>query len=115
MGRPTIGHLDPLFVNLMDDVKGLLQYAFQTDNALTLPISAPGSAGMEACFVNLVSPGDTVIVCRNGVFGGRMQENVERCGATAIMVEDDWGQPVSLDKVAAAFSAHPEASLLAFV
>ncbi|HBX73835.1 alanine--glyoxylate aminotransferase family protein [Haliea sp.] len=115
LGRPTIGHLDPLFVNLMDDVKGLLQYAFQTDNALTLPISAPGSAGMEACFVNLVSPGDSVIVCRNGVFGGRMQENVERCGATAIMVEDDWGQPVSLDKVAAAFSAHPEASLLAFV
>ncbi len=115
LGRPTIGHLDPLFVNLMDDVKGLLQYAFQTDNALTLPISAPGSAGMEACFVNLVSPGDTVIVCRNGVFGGRMQENVERCGATAIMVEDDWGQPVSVDKVAAAFSAHPEVSLLAFV
>tara|TARA_R110002073_G_scaffold18056_9_gene67299 strand:+ start:18865 stop:19929 length:1065 start_codon:yes stop_codon:yes gene_type:complete len=104
-----------LFVGLMDDVKGLLQYAFQTNNALTLPISAPGSAGMEACFVNLVSPGDTVIVCRNGVFGGRMQENVERCGATAVMVEDDWGQPVSPDKVAAAFAAHPEASLLAFV
>lgn len=115
LGRPTIGHLDPLFVGLMDDVKGLLQYAFQTNNALTLPISAPGSAGMEACFVNLVSPGDTVIVCRNGVFGGRMQENVERCGATAVMVEDDWGQPVSPDKVAAAFAAHPEASLLAFV
>lgn len=115
LGRPTIGHLDPLFVALMDEVKGLLQYAFQTENALTLPISAPGSAGMEACFVNLVSPGDTVIVCRNGVFGGRMQENVERCGGTAIMVEDDWGQPVSVDKVAAAFAAHPEAALLAFV
>ncbi|MDP4651396.1 MAG: alanine--glyoxylate aminotransferase family protein [Haliea sp.] len=115
LGRPTIGHLDPLFVDLMDDVKVLLQYAFQTSNALTLPISAPGSAGMEACFVNLVSPGDTVIVCRNGVFGGRMQENVERCGATAIMVEDDWGQPVDVDKVAAAFAAHPEASVLAFV
>tara|TARA_R100000005_G_scaffold57765_4_gene29060 strand:- start:7719 stop:8828 length:1110 start_codon:yes stop_codon:yes gene_type:complete len=115
LGRPTIGHLDPLFVGLMDEVKSLLQYAFQTSNALTLPISAPGSAGMEACFVNLVSPGDTVIVCRNGVFGGRMQENVERCGAKAIMVEDEWGQPVSLDKVAAAFAAHPEASLLAFV
>ena len=76
--RPTIGHLDPLFVQLMDEIKGLLQYAFQTDNELTLPISAPGSAGMEACFVNLVSPGDTVIVCQNGVFGGRMKENVER-------------------------------------
>ena len=115
LGRPTIGHLDPLFVALMDEVKGLLQYAFQTENALPLPISAPGSAGMEACFVNLVAPGDTVIVCRNGVFGGRMQENVERCGGTAIMVDDDWGQPVDVDKVAAAFQANPEASLLAFV
>ncbi|MEP1472252.1 MAG: alanine--glyoxylate aminotransferase family protein [Halieaceae bacterium] len=115
LGRPTIGHLDPLFVDLMDELKGLLQYAFQTSNELTIPISAPGSAGMEACFVNLVSPGDTVIVCQNGVFGGRMKENVERCGATAVMVQDDWGQPVDPAKVAAAFDQHPEASLLAFV
>lgn len=115
LSRPTIGHLDPLFVQLMDEIKGLLQYAFQTNNELTLPISAPGSAGMEACFVNLVSPGDTVIVCQNGVFGGRMKENVERCGARAVMVEDAWGEPVSLDKVAAAFADHPEASTLAFV
>ena len=78
----------------MDEIKSLLQFAFQTNNALTLPISAPGSAGMEACFVNLVSPGDKVIVCQNGVFGGRMKENVERCGGTAIMVEDSWGEPV---------------------
>jgi len=115
LARPTIGHLDPLFVQLMDEIKELLQYAFQTDNELTLPISAPGSAGMEACFVNLVSPGDTVIVCQNGVFGGRMKENVERCGATAIMVEDAWGEPVSLERVEQAFEGHPEASLLAFV
>lgn len=115
LSRPTIGHLDPLFVQLMDEIKALLQYAFQTGNELTLPVSAPGSAGMEACFVNLVSPGDTVIVCQNGVFGGRMKENVERCGATAVMVEDNWGEPVSVDKVSAAFAAHPEASLLAFV
>ncbi|MGB1141971.1 MAG: pyridoxal-phosphate-dependent aminotransferase family protein [Halioglobus sp.] len=115
LSRPTIGHLDPLFVQLMDEIKALLQFAFQTDNELTLPISAPGSAGMEACFVNLVSPGDTVIVCQNGVFGGRMKENVERCGATAVMVEDAWGEPVSVDKVAAAFAEHPEANLLAFV
>ena len=74
--RPTIGHLDPLFVELMDDVKGLLQYAFQTENELTIPLSAPGSAGMEAAFVNLVECGDKVIVCQNGVFGGRMKENV---------------------------------------
>lgn len=115
LARPTIGHLDPLFIQLMDEIKGLLQYTFQTSNELTLPISAPGSAGMEACFVNLVSPGDTVIVCQNGVFGGRMQENVERCGATAVMVQDTWGEAVSLDKVEAAFAEHPEASILAFV
>ncbi len=115
LARPTIGHLDPRFLDLMDDIKVLLQYAFQTRNALTLPVSAPGSAGMEACFVNLVSPGDTVIVCRNGVFGGRMKENVERCGGTAIMIEDTWGDPVSADKVEAAFTAHPHASVLAFV
>lgn len=115
LSRPTIGHLDPLFVDLMDQLKGLLQYAFQTTNELTIPISAPGSVGMEACFVNLVSPGDTVIVCQNGVFGGRMKENVERCGATAVMVEDSWGQPVDPVKVASAFDQHPEANLLAFV
>ena len=115
LARPTIGHLDPLFVELMDDVKRLLQYVFQTNNALTIPISAPGSAGMEAAFVNLVSPGDTVIVCQNGVFGGRMKENVERCGATAIMVHDRWGDPVDPNKVSEAFQAHPDANLLAFV
>ena len=115
LARPTIGHLDPMFVALMDEIKSLLQYAFQTENELTLPISAPGSAGMEACFVNLVSPGDKVIVCQNGVFGGRMKENVERCGASAVMVEDKWGEAVSVDKVAAAFEEHPDASLLAFV
>ena len=115
LARPTIGHLDPLFVDLMDQIKALLQYAFQTSNELTLPVSAPGSAGMEACFVNLVSPGDTVIVCQNGVFGGRMKENVERCGATAVMVEDSWGEPVSIDKVSAALARHPDASIVAFV
>ena len=115
LSRPTIGHLDPKFVELMDEIKELLQYAFQTKNELTLPISAPGSAGMEACFVNLLSPGDKVIVCQNGVFGGRMKENVERCGATAIMVEDAWGEPVSVAKVIAAFDQHPDASVLAFV
>ena len=115
VGRPTIGHLDPLFINLMDEIKSLLQYAFGTENELTLPISAPGSAGMESCFVNLLSPGDTVIVCQNGVFGGRMKENVERCGATAVMVEDTWGEPVSVAKVAQALAANPQACTLAFV
>ena len=89
LGRPTIGHLDPEFVGMMDEVKTMLQYAFQTKNELTIAVSAPGSAGMETCFVNLIEAGDKVIVCQNGVFGGRMKENVERIGATAIMVEDD--------------------------
>jgi len=115
LGRPTIGHLDPQFVAMMDEVKRLLQYAFRTTNPLTIPVSGPGSAGMEAAFVNLVEPGDTVIVCINGVFGGRMKENVERCGATAVVVEDAWGHPVDVDKVALALKEHPEAGVLAFV
>lgn len=115
LGRPTIGHLDPRFVEMMEQIKTLLQYALRTQNRLTLPISAPGSAGMEAAFVNLVEPGDKVIVCRNGVFGGRMKENVERCGATAIMVDDDWGRAVDPQKVEEALKAHPDARVLAFV
>ena len=115
MARPTIGHLDPEFIRMMDEIKGMLQYAFKTDSELTMPVSAPGSAGMEACFVNLVEPGDKVIVCQNGVFGGRMKENVERFGGTAIMVEDEWGQPVDPEKVKAAFAEHSDAKILAFV
>lgn len=115
MSRPTLGHLDPVFVSMMDEVKGMLQYAFQTKNELTMPVSAPGSAGMETCFVNLVEPGDKVIVCQNGVFGGRMKENVERCGATPIMVLDDWGKPVDPNKLEDALKTHPDAKLVAFV
>ena len=115
MGRPTIGHLDPVFVSMMDEMKVLLRYAFQTENELSMPVSAPGSAGMEMCFVNLVEPGDKVIVCQNGVFGGRMKENVQRCGATAIMVEDDWGVAVDPAKVEDALKANPDAKILAFV
>jgi alanine-glyoxylate transaminase/serine-glyoxylate transaminase/serine-pyruvate transaminase len=115
MARPTIGHLDPAFVGMMDEVKAMLQYAFQTKNELTIPVSAPGSAGMETCFVNLIEAGDKVIVCQNGVFGGRMKENVERAGATAVMVEDDWGKPVDPDKLEDALKAHPDAKIVAFV
>jgi len=115
LARPTIGHLDPKFVEMMDEVKALLQYALQTRNELTMPVSAPGSAGMETCFVNLVEPGDKVIVCVNGVFGGRMKENVERLGGVPIVVEDAWGDPVDLNKVADAFKKNPDAKILAFV
>jgi alanine-glyoxylate transaminase/serine-glyoxylate transaminase/serine-pyruvate transaminase len=100
---------------MMDEIKQLLQYVFQTKNELTFAVSAPGSAGMECCFANLVEPGDKVIVCQNGVFGGRMKENVERCGGIAVMVQDDWGKAVDPSKLEDALKANPDACLVAFV
>jgi len=115
MARTTIGHLDPSFIDMMDEIKEMLQYAFMTENALTMPISAPGSAGMEACFVNLVEPGDKVIVCINGVFGSRMKENVTRIGGQVIIIEDDWGTPVSPQKLEQCLNENPDTKIIAFV
>jgi alanine-glyoxylate transaminase / serine-glyoxylate transaminase / serine-pyruvate transaminase len=115
MGRPTIGHLDPEFIRLMDEIKSLLQFAFQTSNELTIPVSAPGSAGMEACFVNLVEAGDKVVICQNGVFGTRMAENVRRLGGEAIIVEDEWGRAVNPQKTEDALKKHQDTKILAFV
>ena len=115
MARPTIGHLDPEFVRMMEELKELLRYALQTRNEMTFPVSGPGSVGMEACFVNLLERGDKAVVCRNGVFGGRMVENVERCGGVAVVVDDEWGRPVSVEKVEAALAANPDTRVVAFV
>lgn len=115
MSRPTLGHLDPVFTDMMEELKGMLRYSFQTDNPLTFPVSGPGSVGMEMCFVNMVNPGDKVIVCRNGVFGGRMIENVQRCGGTAVVVEDKWGEPVDPQKVEDALKKNPDTKIVAFV
>lgn len=115
MSRPTIGHLDPAFVAFMDELNELLRYAFQTRNTVTLPISAPGSAGMECALVNLLEPGDKVVIASNGVFGGRMLEIARRCGANPVAVEFEWGTPVDPDKVEAALKANPDAVALAFV
>lgn len=115
LARPTIGHLDPEFVKLMDEIKSLLQFAFQTDNELTIPISAPGSAGMETCFVNLIEPGEKVIVCQNGVFGSRMAENVRRIGGEVILVQDEWGRAVNPQKLEDALKTHTDAKAAAFV
>ena len=115
MARPTIGHLDPAFVDFMDELNELLRYAFQTKNAVTLPISAPGSAGMECVFVNLLEPGDKVVIASNGVFGGRMLENARRCGANPVAVEFEWGTPVDPGKVEDTLKANPDAVALAFV
>jgi len=115
MSRPTLGHLDPVFTDMMEELKSLLRYAFQTNNPMTFPVSGPGSVGMEMCFVNMVNPGDKVIVCRNGVFGGRMIENVQRCGGIAVVVEDKWGEPVDPQKVEDALKANRDAKIVAFV
>ena len=115
MSLPAIGYLDPAFVDMMEELKSLLRYVYQTRNPLTFPVSGPGSVGMEYCFVNMVKPGDKVIVCRNGVFGGRMIENVERCGGVPVVVEDAWGEPVDPQKLEDALKKNPDVRLVAFV
>jgi alanine-glyoxylate transaminase / serine-glyoxylate transaminase / serine-pyruvate transaminase len=115
LGQTVVGYMDPVFVGMMEELKTLLRYAFQTTNALTFPLSGPGSVGMETCFVNLVEPGDKVVVCRNGVFGGRMIENVQRCGGEAVVVEEEWGHPIDPHKLEDTLKAHPDARVVAFV
>lgn len=115
MSLPAIGYLDPVFVEMMEELKGLLRYVFQTKNPLTFPVSGPGSVGMEYCFVNMVAPGDKVVVMRNGVFGGRMIENVERCGGIPIVVEDAWGEPCDPQKLEDTLKANPDVRVVAFV
>jgi alanine-glyoxylate transaminase/serine-glyoxylate transaminase/serine-pyruvate transaminase len=99
MSAPCIGHLDPQFLSVMDETQRLLRYLFQTENPLTIPVSGTGSAGMETCFVNLVEPGDEVVVCVNGVFGTRMADIVKRIGGTLIQVDGEWGRAIEPDEV----------------
>lgn len=115
LARPTIGHLDPVFVEMMEELKTLLRAAFLTENELTFPVSGPGSVGMETCFVNLVEPGDRVIVCVNGLFGTRMVDNVRRCRGEPIVIEDAWGEPVDPNKLEDALKRHPGVKVVAFV
>lgn len=115
LSQQTIGHLDPKFVTLMDEIKQLLQYAFQTQNELTIPVSAPGSSGMETCFMNLVEPGDHVLICINGVFGMRMKEVASRSGADVQTIEFEWGAAVDPSAVDDYLNTHPEIGMIAFV
>ena len=94
MAAPCIGHLDPVFLDTMNETQQLLRYLYQTENALTIPVSGTGSAGMETCFVNLIEPGDEVVVCVNGVFGTRMSDIVQRIGGRLIRVDAPWGQAI---------------------
>ncbi len=115
LGAPTVGHLDPSFIILMDEIKTMLQKTFITQNQLTMPVSAPGSAGMESCFANLIESGDTVVVCINGVFGGRMLENVRRFGGIPVVVESPWGEAITPAQVEKALDENPKAKAVAFV
>src|SRR5258707_2293196 len=91
LGQPTIGHLDPVFLQLMDEIRSKLKQVFKTQNEMTLAVSGTGSAGMETCFVNLIEPGDAVLIGVNGVFGTRMVDVAQRCGAQVGTVEAEWG------------------------
>ena len=99
LAQPTIGHLDPVFLRLMDEIRSGLQQVFHTKNEMTLAISGTGSAGMETVLVNLIEPGDRVLIGVNGVFGGRMLDIAQRCGAEAFAVEAPWGQIIDQDKM----------------
>jgi len=114
MSTPLVGHLDPSFVDIMDDVQELLRYTFRTDNEWTIPVSGTGSASMEAAVGNLTEPGDTVLVPGNGYFGERMASMVERAGGEAVYVDAAWGEPLAPEAVTAAFAEH-DPDLFGFV
>src|SRR5260370_22697633 len=111
--RPVLGHLDPDFLVVLDEIADRLRLVMRTDNALTLPISGTGSAGMEACFVNLLEPGDTAIIGVNGVFGERMCEVARRCGAVVERVDAPWGRAIDPQQLLDARRDHPEARVVA--
>jgi len=115
MARPLIGHLDPEFVQMMDEVKLMVQECFITDNELTFVVSAPGSAGMETCLVNLLESGDECIIGINGVFGGRMAEIADRCGAVVHRVEVPWGKIIEPSMIKEALGKCPNPKLVALV
>src|SRR3954467_2821328 len=102
MSAPLVGHLDPVFVKMMDEIKAMLRAVFLTNNEMTFPVSGTGSAGMEFCFVNLIEPGDEVVIGVNGVFGNRMVDVAERCGAKVTKVESPWGRIIEPSQIAAA-------------
>lgn len=102
MAKPLVGHLDPTFVKMMEEIKAMLRVVFQTDNTMTFPVSGTGSAGMEFCFVNLIEPGDEVVIGVNGVFGMRMCDVAARCGANVTRVDAEWGTVIEPSQIAAA-------------
>ena len=115
LAAPTLGHLDPEYLHIMDETRVLLQAVFQTQNRLTLAVSGTGSAGMEACIANLIEPGDDAIIAVAGAFGARMSDMAERHGATVYTVEVPWGSTVGADAIATSLKAHPRAKVVGIV
>ena len=115
LSAPTLGHLDPQYLAIMDETCEMLRQVFRTANKLTFPVSGTGMAGMECLATNLLEPGDEAIVCVNGVFGSRMKDVMERCGATVHAIEAPWGDIISKEQIADALDAHPKAKLLGIV
>lgn len=115
LAAPTLGHLDPEYLKLMDETRQMLRAVFQTENEMTLAMSGTGSAGMETVAVNLLEPGDAAIVCVNGVFGGRMKDVFERCGARVHAIEAPWGETIPAERVAEALRAVPDAKVFGIV
>src|SRR6185369_14485881 len=115
MAQPLVGHLDPVFVKMMEEIKTMLRAVFQTSNEMTFPISGTGSAGMEFCFVNLIEPGDEVIIGANGVFGNRMVDVAERCGARVTKVEAEWGRIIEAQQIKDALQKVPKPKAIAIV
>ena len=115
LAAPTLGHLDPEYLQIMDETRQMLRHVFQTNNEMTLAISGTGSAGMEAAVCNLVEAGDEMIVCVNGVFGGRMKDVAERYGAVVHAVESPWGQGIELEQIEMALKAHPKTKIVGIV
>lgn len=115
MAAPTIGHLDGEYLAIMEQARRMLKEVFRTKNELTMAISGTGSAGMEACVCNLIEPGDEMIVCVNGVFGGRMKDVAERCGAMVHAIEAPWGETIEAGQVASMLKAHPNTKVVGIV
>lgn len=115
MSKAPLGHLDPQFIGLMDEIKSLLKYTFKTENEATFVLSGPGSLGMEACLVNMVEPGDKVVVCTGGYFANRMIQIVERIGGKIVVVKENWGRAVEPQKLEDVLKINHDTKIVAFV
>ncbi len=115
LSQATLGHLDPQFIGLMDEIKSLLKYTFKTESDATFVLSGPGSLGMEACLVNLIEPGDKVIVCTGGYFANRMIQIVEKIGGQVVTVKETWGRAIEPQKLEDALKANTDAKIVSFV